>query len=151
MKRPIFDAEVNILGSLNVCEAALAGGTRKVVFAGSGGTLYGAPETVPVRESHPQRPISPYGVSKKAAGDYLHVYREVHGLEYTELALGNVYGPRQDPQRRGGRGRDLRRAAARREAPHRSTATAARRATTCTSTTPSTRSCGQPSAAAGCS
>ena len=97
VKRPIFDAEINILGSLNVCEAALAGGTRKVVFAGSGGTLYGVPETVPVRESHPQRPISPYGVSKKAAGDYLHVYREVHGLEYTELALGNVYGPRQDP------------------------------------------------------
>jgi UDP-glucose 4-epimerase len=50
-----------------------------------------------VREGHPQRPISPYGVSKKAAGDYLYFYREVHGLEYTELALANVYGPRQDP------------------------------------------------------
>ena len=50
-----------------------------------------------MRESHPQRPLSPYGVSKKAAGDYLHYYREVHGLEYTELALANVYGPRQDP------------------------------------------------------
>jgi UDP-glucose 4-epimerase len=97
VKRPIHDAEVNILGSLNVCEAALAGGTSKVVFAGSGGTLYGVPETVPVRESHPQRPVSPYGVSKKAVGDYLHFYREVHGLEYTELALANVYGPRQDP------------------------------------------------------
>ena len=95
--RPMFDAEVNILGSLNVCEAALGAGTRKVVFAGSGGTLYGVPESVPVREGHPQRPISPYGVSKKAAGDYLHYYREVHGLEYTELALANVYGPRQDP------------------------------------------------------
>ena len=80
-----------------MCEAALAAGTRKVVFAGSGGTLYGVPETLPVRESHPQRPISPYGVSKKAAGDYLHYYREVRGLEYTELALANVYGPRQDP------------------------------------------------------
>ncbi|HEX9467544.1 MAG TPA: GDP-mannose 4,6-dehydratase [Acidimicrobiia bacterium] len=95
--KPIFDAEVNVLGSLNVCEAALAGGTRKVVFAGSGGTLYGVPESLPVRESHPQRPLSPYGVSKKAAGDYLHYYREIKGLEYTELALGNVYGPRQDP------------------------------------------------------
>ncbi len=95
--KPIFDAEINVLGSLNVCEAALAAGTRKVVFAGSGGTLYGAPESLPVRESHPQRPISPYGVSKKAAGDYLHYYREVRGLEYTELALANVYGPRQDP------------------------------------------------------
>ena len=66
-----------------------------------------------MRESHPQRPISPYGVSKKAAGDYLHYYREVHGLEYTELALGNVYGPRQDPNGEAGRGRDLRRAHAR--------------------------------------
>ncbi|MEX1008860.1 MAG: GDP-mannose 4,6-dehydratase [Acidimicrobiia bacterium] len=95
--RPMFDAQVNILGSLNLCEAALAAGTRKVVFAGSGGTLYGIPESIPVREGHPQRPISPYGVSKKAAGDYLYFYREVHGLEYTELALANVYGPRQDP------------------------------------------------------
>jgi UDP-glucose 4-epimerase len=95
--KPRFDAEVNVLGSLNVCEAALVAGTRKVVFAGSGGTLYGVPESLPVRESHPQRPVSPYGVSKKAAGDYLHYYREVRGLEYTELALANVYGPRQDP------------------------------------------------------
>jgi UDP-glucose 4-epimerase len=94
--RPMFDAQVNIIGTLNLLEAALAAGTRKVVFAGSGGTLYGIPESVPVRESHPQRPISPYGVSKKAAGDYLYFYREVHGLEYTELALANVYGPRQD-------------------------------------------------------
>jgi UDP-glucose 4-epimerase len=95
--RPAFDAQVNVLGSLNVCEAALAARTRKIVFAGSGGTLYGVPESVPVRESHPQRPASPYGVAKKAVGDYLHYYREVHGLEYTVLALANVYGPRQDP------------------------------------------------------
>jgi UDP-glucose 4-epimerase len=95
--RPVFDAQVNILGSLNLCEAALAAGTRKVVFAGSGGTLYGIPESLPVRESHPQRPLSPYGVSKKAVGDYLHFYREVHGLEFTALALANIYGPRQDP------------------------------------------------------
>ena len=96
--KPLFDAEINVLGSLNVCESALyAAGTRKVVFAGSGGTLYGVPESLPVRESHPQRPISPYGVSKKAAGDYLHYYREVRDLEYTELLLANVYGPRQDP------------------------------------------------------
>jgi UDP-glucose 4-epimerase len=95
--RPMFDAEVNVLGTLNVCEAALAAGTRKVVLAGSGGTRYGIPESIPVRESHPQRPVSPSGVSKKAAGEYLHYYREVRGLEYTELALANVYGPRQSP------------------------------------------------------
>jgi UDP-glucose 4-epimerase len=97
VNRPAFDAEVNILGSLNVFQGALAAETKKIVFAGSGGTLYGVPEDVPVREGHPQRPISPYGVAKKAAGDYLHYYREVHGLEYTVLALANVYGPRQDP------------------------------------------------------
>jgi len=95
--RPAFDATVNILGSLNVFEAAVAAGTRKVVFASSGGTIYGTPEELPVRESHPQRPESPYGVAKKAAGDYLHYYREVRGLEYTALALANVFGPRQDP------------------------------------------------------
>ena len=95
--KPGFDAEVNVLGTLNVIEGALAAGTRKVVFAGSGGTLYGIPESVPTREGHPQRPVSPYGVSKKAASDYLHYYREIHGLEYTTLALANVYGPRQDP------------------------------------------------------
>lgn len=97
MTKPMVDAEVNILGALNVCEAAVVAGTRKVVFAGSGGTLYGVADSVPVRESHPQRPISPHGVAKKAVGDYLHYYREVRGLEYTDLALSNVYGPRQDP------------------------------------------------------
>jgi UDP-glucose 4-epimerase len=94
---PAFDAQVNILGTLNLCEAALAAGTRKVVFAGSGGTIYGIPESVPVKEGHPQHPTSPYGVSKKAAVDYLYYYREIHELEYTVLALANVYGPRQDP------------------------------------------------------
>jgi UDP-glucose 4-epimerase len=94
---PILDADVNILGSLNVIHAALEAGTRKVVFAGSGGTLYGVPDAMPTREGHPQQPLSPYGVSKKSVGDYLHYFREVHGLEYSVLALANVYGPRQDP------------------------------------------------------
>ncbi len=94
---PMLDAEVNIIGSLNVIQAALDAGARKVVFAGSGGTLYGVPDAMPTREGHPQRPLSPYGVSKKAVGDYLQYYREIHGLEYSVLALANVYGPRQDP------------------------------------------------------
>ncbi len=94
---PAFDAEVNIVGSLNVLQGALAAGSRKVVFAGSGGTLYGIPEQTPTTEEHSRRPISPYGVAKKAVGDYLHYYAEVHGLDYTVLALANVYGPRQDP------------------------------------------------------
>src|SRR4029079_17001689 len=95
--RRLLCARLYVLCARNVCEAALVAGTRKVVFAGSGGTLYGVPEALPVREAHPQQPISPSGGSKKAAGDYLHYYREVRGLEYTELALANVYGPRQDP------------------------------------------------------
>jgi UDP-glucose 4-epimerase len=95
---PALDADVNVLGSLRVLEGARAAGSRKVVFAGSGGTLYGVPHEIPTPESHPQQPISPYGVSKKAVVDYLHYYREVHDLEYTVLALANVYGPRQDPR-----------------------------------------------------
>jgi UDP-glucose 4-epimerase len=95
--RPVFDATVNILGSLNVLEGAVAAGTRKVVFASSGGTIYGTPDDIPTTEAHPQRPESPYGVAKKAVGDYLHAYRVTRGLEYTALALANVYGPRQDP------------------------------------------------------
>ena len=97
--RPVFDAEVNILGTVNVLEGARHAGTRKVVFASSGGTIYGQvdPADLPVRESHPQRPLSPYGVAKKAATDYLSAYREMHEVEFTALALANVYGPRQDP------------------------------------------------------
>jgi len=97
--RPTHDADVNIVGSLNVLEAARAGGTRKVVFASSGGTIFGepAPADLPVKESHPQQPLSPYGVAKKAVTDYLHVYRELHSIEFTSLAMANIYGPRQDP------------------------------------------------------
>ena len=97
VERPAFDAEVNVIGTLNVLEGARAAGTRKVVFAASGGSLYGDPDKLPVAESHPHRPRSPYGVSKKAACDYLTAYRELHGIEFTALALANVYGPRQDP------------------------------------------------------
>ena len=98
--RPVFDAEVNVLGTIQVLEGArAAAATTKVVFAASGGTLYGEPEdaNLPVDEHQPHRPLSPYGVSKKAAIDYLVAYRELHGLEFTALALANVYGPRQDP------------------------------------------------------
>jgi UDP-glucose 4-epimerase len=97
--RPGFDAEVNVLGSLNVLEGGRIGGARKVVFASSGGTIYGEPAAseLPVKESHPQQPLSPYGVAKRVVTDYLHVYRELHSLEYTSLAMANIYGPRQDP------------------------------------------------------
>ncbi len=96
---PALDARINVLGTLNVLEGARRSGARKVVFASSGGTIYGVvdPEDLPVTEAHSQHPVAPYGVSKKVATDYLHAYRELHQLEYTSLALANVYGPRQDP------------------------------------------------------
>jgi UDP-glucose 4-epimerase len=96
---PVFDADVNVLGSLRVLEGARQAGTERIVYAASGGTLYGepAPKDLPSREAHPARPLSPYGVSKKAVIDYLVAYRELHALEFCALALANVYGPRQDP------------------------------------------------------
>jgi UDP-glucose 4-epimerase len=97
VENPALDAEINILGSLHLCQAAVAAGTTKIVFAGSGGTLYGLPKVLPVAETQRRQPVSPYGVAKKAVGDYLHYYKEIRGLDYTVLALANVYGPRQDP------------------------------------------------------
>ena len=96
---PVFDASVNVLGSLNVMEGARRAGAQRIIAAASGGTLYGEPagEDIPTRESVAHRPLSPYGVSKKAMIDYLVAYRELHGIEFLALALGNVYGPRQDP------------------------------------------------------
>ena len=96
---PALDARINVIGSINVLEGARRAGARKVVFASSGGTIYGDvdAEDLPVSEAHAQQPVSPYGISKKVVTDYLYAYRELHQLEYTSLALANVYGPRQDP------------------------------------------------------
>ncbi|MDQ3953272.1 MAG: GDP-mannose 4,6-dehydratase [Actinomycetota bacterium] len=100
---PLHDATVNVLGTLNVLQAASEIGTRKVVFTSSGGCIYGepAPERLPVTEDQvfwPEAlPESPYGVSKKVALDYLRYYKVVQDLDYTALALSNVYGPRQEP------------------------------------------------------
>jgi UDP-glucose 4-epimerase len=96
---PDHDASVNIMGTLNVLKCASAVGSRKVVYAASGGTLYGEPTSIPVSEvsadgAHPE---SPYGISKKVALEYLAFYSRQRGLDFTALALGNVYGPRQDP------------------------------------------------------
>jgi UDP-glucose 4-epimerase len=96
---PILDASINVMGTLNVLECARRTGVRKVVYAASGGTLYGEPRKLPVRETalSGARPVSPYGVSKKVVIDYLDFYHRHHGIGWTALALGNVYGPRQDP------------------------------------------------------
>jgi UDP-glucose 4-epimerase len=99
MEDPVFDASVNVMGSLNILECASRTGVRKVVYAASGGTLYGEPRKLPVKETalSSARPASPYGVSKKVVIDYLSFYERFHGIEWTALALANVYGPRQDP------------------------------------------------------
>jgi UDP-glucose 4-epimerase len=99
VRSPEEDASVNVMGLLNVLESACATGARKVVFAASGGTLYGEPRQVPIKESarRSARPVSPYGISKGIAIEYLRFYRDLRGLDYTALAVANVYGPRQDP------------------------------------------------------
>ena len=101
VRDPRFDASVNIDGLLAVLEACVSSGVRKVVFAASGGTLYGepSPDALPIAETAiaASEPLSPYGITKKAALGYLRFYLSVRGLDFTALALGNVYGPRQDP------------------------------------------------------
>ncbi len=94
---PIYDAQVNILGTLNVLEQAVRHGTRKVVFASSGGAIYGEQETFPASEAHPTHPASPYGISKLSGEQYLAYYQRVSGIQYVSLRYANVYGPRQDP------------------------------------------------------
>ncbi len=95
---PIADAQANVLGTISVLEGARRAGSRKVVLASSGGTLYGDadPSLLPLDETTPHRPESPYGASKLAAGAYLRVYGSLYGVAWTELAMANVYGPRQD-------------------------------------------------------
>jgi UDP-glucose 4-epimerase len=94
---PIRDSQINVVGTLNVLDAAARSGVRKIVFASSGGTVYGNPERQPVSETEPLRPISPYGVSKVAGEHYIRVICEQRGMTYTNLRYGNVYGPRDIP------------------------------------------------------
>lgn len=93
---PVFDAESNVLGSLNLLRHAVAHDVEKFIYASSGGAVYGEPEYLPADERHPIRPISEYGVSKHAVEHYLHVYGMNYGLNYTVLRYANVYGPRQN-------------------------------------------------------
>ncbi len=96
VRDPIHDAAVNVVGLLNVLEHASRSGVRKVIFASSGAT-FGTPERLPITEETPQRPTSPYGITKMVGEQYLRFYRENKGLDFTALRYGNVYGPRQDP------------------------------------------------------
>ena len=93
---PVHDAQVNILGLINLLQCATRFGTRKVVFSSSGAT-YGSVEKMPVDERTVQHPESPYGITKLASEYYLRFWKDLHGLDFTALRYGNVYGPRQDP------------------------------------------------------
>jgi UDP-glucose 4-epimerase len=96
---PLHDARVNVMGTVNLLEAARRHGVRKVVFATSGGCIYGEPslEELPVTEEHPGHAHSPYGASKRSGEEYLRTYQSLYGVDWTSLAFSNVYGPRQDP------------------------------------------------------
>ncbi len=94
---PVHDASVNVVGTLNLLEAGRRGTLRQVVFASTGGAMYGEQERFPADENHPARPLSPYGVAKLAVERYLYFYHSEYGLDATALRYANVYGPRQNP------------------------------------------------------
>lgn len=95
---PVFDAQVNVLGTMNILHQAVHHGVRKVIFSSSGGAIYGEQEAFPAPESHVTKPLSPYGISKLCAEHYLSYFQRISGIQVVSLRYGNVYGPRQDPE-----------------------------------------------------
>lgn len=98
IEEPLFDAQVNILGSISLLELSIKYQVQKFIFASTGGAIYGEVQTLPAREDMPALPLSPYGVAKRSVELYLNYYNKVHGLDFVALRYGNVYGPRQDPR-----------------------------------------------------
>jgi len=96
-EKPLLYAEVNVLGSLNVLECCRRFNVRKMIYASTGGAVYGTPEQLPVTEQHPVNPLDPYGASKHHVEHYMHLYEKNFGVSYTSLRYPNVYGPRQNP------------------------------------------------------
>lgn len=94
---PVRDADINILGTVNLAKAAAMNGVRKIVFASSGGSIYGEPELLPAAETAAVQPLSPYAVAKVAGELYLNAFSRLSGPQCTHMAFANVYGPRQDP------------------------------------------------------
>ena len=94
---PVFDARVNILGSIGLLQACTRHGVRKVVYASTGGALYGEGRQLPATEDHPVNPEAPYGASKHTVEHYLYLWKLLHGLDFTVLRYPNVFGPRQNP------------------------------------------------------
>lgn len=97
VREPQFDADVNIKGTLNILEAAVKGKVKRVIYASTGGAVYGEPQYIPVREDHPINPICHYGISKHTVEHYLYLYKYLYNLGYVVLRYPNVYGPRQNP------------------------------------------------------
>ncbi|MDD3819643.1 MAG: NAD-dependent epimerase/dehydratase family protein [Actinomycetota bacterium] len=97
VENPLMDADINIMGGLNVINACNETKIKKIIFASSGGTVYGEQEYFPADENHPKNPISPYGVAKLATENYLYYFYKTSGLKYISLRYANIYGPRQDP------------------------------------------------------
>jgi len=94
---PLFDANTNILGTINLLQSCVKTGVEKVIFASTGGAIYGEQEYFPADEAHPTSPVSPYGITKLTIEKYLYFYHLEHKLNYTILRYANVYGPRQNP------------------------------------------------------
>jgi UDP-glucose 4-epimerase len=94
---PVYDARVNILGTINLLQSGLKHGLQKFVYASTGGAVYGEPQFMPVTEEHPINPDCPYGISKHTVEHYLYVYNRLQGLNWTALRYPNVFGPRQNP------------------------------------------------------
>lgn len=100
--RPAFDSEINIVGFVNLLEGAGEGGVKRVIFASSGGVVYGDPAVIPTPETAPKLPVSPYGVSKLAGEYYLRTLAALRGFEGVAMRYANVFGPRQDPKSEAG-------------------------------------------------
>lgn len=97
VEMPVYDASINILGSLNLCELSRKYHVKKFIYVSTGGAVYGEPKDLPVRESCPVEPLSHYGISKHTVEHYLSVFNKLYGLNFTVLRYPNVYGPRQSP------------------------------------------------------
>lgn len=95
---PIFDATNNIIGTINLLQAAVNNNVQKFIFISSGGAIYGEQDYFPADEEHPTRPLSPYGITKLTGEKYLYFYHHVYGLNYVILRYANIYGPRQNPK-----------------------------------------------------
>ncbi|AAB98196.1 UDP-glucose 4-epimerase (galE) [Methanocaldococcus jannaschii DSM 2661] len=98
VENPVYDGDINVLGTINILEMMRKYDIDKIVFASSGGAVYGEPNYLPVDENHPINPLSPYGLSKYVGEEYIKLYNRLYGIEYAILRYSNVYGERQDPK-----------------------------------------------------